>query len=118
MFLVCFYLYFVSKFTSSEKKISEVKINKLGKLIEIFDKMSKDLNLGRLSNAETDVLLNISKKYSTINSKNINIKDIEFVDYNGKRIAKSTLYKVLKSLSKKNLISHLGSERSSLYKLN
>ena len=96
----------------------EVKINKLGKLIEIFDEMSRDLNLGRLSSAETDVLLNISKKYSTINSKNINIKDIEFIDYYGKPIAKSTLYKVLKSLCEKNLISHLGSERSSIYKLN
>ena len=98
--------------------MSEVKINKLGKLIEIFDEMSRDLNLGRLSSAETDVLLNISKKYSTINSKNINIKDIEFIDYNGKRIAKSTLYKVLKNLCDKNLISRYGSERSSLYKLN
>ena len=98
--------------------MSEVKINKLGKLIEIFDEMSKDLNLGRLSNSETDVLLSISKKYSTINSKNINIKDMEFIDYYGKPIAKSTLYKVLKSLCDKNLISPLGSERSSLYKLN
>ena len=98
--------------------MTEVKINKLGKLIEIFDEMSKDLNLGRLSNAETDVLLNISKKYSTINSKQINIKDIDFIDHNGKPIAKSTLYKVLKSLCNKNLISHLGTERSSLYKLN
>ena len=98
--------------------MSEVKINKLGKLIEIFDEMSRDLNLGRLSNAETDVLLNISKKYSIINSKRINIKEIKFVDYYGKPIAKSTLYKVLKSLCNKNLISHLGTERSSLYKLN
>ncbi len=98
--------------------MSEVKINKLGKLIEIFDEMSKDLNLGRLSNAEIDVLLSISKKYSTINSKKINIKDIEFIDYYGKPIAKSTLYKVLKRLCQKNLISHLGSERSSIYQLN
>ena len=98
--------------------MSEVKINKLGKLIEIFDEMSKDLNLGRLSNSETDVLLSISKKYSTINSKNINIKDMEFIDYYGKPIAKSTLYKVLKRLCQKNLISHLGYERSSIYQLN
>ena len=98
--------------------MSEVKINKLGKLIEIFDEMSKDLNLGRLSKAEIDVLLNLSKKYSVINSKKINIKDIEFTDYHGKPIATSTLYKVLKKLCDKNLISHLGSKRSSLYKLN
>ena len=96
----------------------EVKINKIGKLIEIFDEMSKDLNLGRLSKSETDVLLSISKKYSASNSKKINIKDMEFIDYNGKPLAKSTLYKVLKSLCDKNLISHLGSERSSLYRLN
>ena len=98
--------------------MAEVKINKLGKLIEIFDEMSRDLNLGRLSNSETDVLLSISKNYSTINSKNINIKEIEFTDFNGKPIAKSTLYKVLKSLCNKNLITHFGSKRSSLYKLN
>ena len=82
--------------------MSEIKINKLGKLIEIFDEMSRDLNLGRLSNSETDVLLSISKKYPTTNSKNINIKDIEFTDFNGKPIAKSTLYKVLKSLCDKS----------------
>ena len=98
--------------------MTEVKINKLGKLIEIYDEMCRDLNMGRLSNSETDVLLSISKKYPTINSKNINIKDVEFIDFNGKPIAKSTLYKVLKSLCDKKLISHLGSERSSLYKLN
>ena len=98
--------------------MSEVKINKLGKLIEIFDEMSKDLNLGRLSHSETDVLLSISKNYYAVNSKHINIKDINFIDYNGNPIAKSTLYKVLKSLCNKNLITHLGSERSSLYKLN
>lgn len=98
--------------------MSEVKINKLGKLIEIFDEMSRDLNLGRLSNSETDVLLSISKTYSAVKSKSINIKDINFIDYDGKPIAKSTLYKVLKSLCEKNLITHLGSERSSIYKLN
>jgi hypothetical protein len=98
--------------------MSEVKINKLGKLIEIFDEMCKDINLGRLSNSEKDVLLSISKKYSTINSKNINIQEIKFIDYYGKPIAKSTLYKVLKSLCDKDLITHLGSDRSSTYKLN
>ena len=74
--------------------MAEVKINRLGKLIEIFDEMCRDLDMGRLSNSETDVLLSISKKYPTINSKNINIKDVEFIDFNGKPIAKSTLYKV------------------------
>ena len=96
----------------------ESKIDKLGKLIEIFDQMSKDLNFGRLSNSEKDVLLNISKQYSLKKQPEINIKEINFVDFDGKPIAKSTLYKVLKNLCDKNLISHLGSERSSRYKLN
>ena len=96
----------------------ESKIDKLGKLIEIFDQMSKDLNFGRLSNSEKDVLLNISRQYSLKKQSEINIKDIDFIDYEGKKIAKSTLYKVLKTLCDKNLISHLGSERSSRYKLN
>lgn len=96
----------------------DTKIDKLGKLIEIFDKMSKDLNFGRLTNSEKDVLLNISRQYSLKKQSVINIKEINFVDYDGKPIAKSTLYKVLKNLCDKNLISHLGSERSSRYKLN
>ena len=98
--------------------MSETKINKLAKLIEIFDKMSTDLNLGRLSNSEKDVLLNLAKQYSKKNNSEINIKDINFIDYQGNQIAKSTLYKVLKTLCDKKLISHLGSERSSIYKLN
>ena len=102
----------------SGEVILESKIDKLGKLIEIFDEMSRDLNFGRLSNSEKDVLLNISRQYSLKEKQEINIKEIDFVDYNGKPIAKSTLYKVLKSLCDKNLISHLGSERSSRYKLN
>ena len=80
--------------------------------------MSKDLNFGRLTNSEKDVLLNISRQYSLKKLPVINIKEINFVDYDGNPIAKSTLYKVLKNLCDKNLISHLGSERSSRYKLN
>ena len=96
----------------------DTKIDKLGKLIGIFDEMSKDLNFGRLSNSEKDVLLNISRQYSLKKQSVINIKEINFVGFDGKPIAKSTLYKVLKNLCDKNLISHLGSERSSRYKLN
>ena len=102
----------------SGEVILKSKVNKLGNLIEIFDEMSKDLNFGRLSNSEKDVLLNISRQYSSKKQQEINIKEINFVDYEGKQIAKSTLYKVLKSLCDKNLISHLGSLRSSRYKLN
>lgn len=98
--------------------MSEIKINKLAKLIEIFDEMSKDLDFGRLSNSEKDVLINLSKQYSIDKNPEINIKQVTFTDFQGKPIAKSTLYKVLKTLCEKNLISHLGSERSSVYKLN
>jgi predicted transcriptional regulator len=98
--------------------MSETKINKLAKFIEIFDEMSADLNLGRLSNSEKDVLLNIARQYSKKNNSKINIKDINFIDYQGNPIAKSTLYKVLKNLCDKKLITHIGTERSSIYKLN
>ena len=73
--------------------MSETKINKLAKFIEIFDEMSSDLNLGRLSNSEKDVLLNIARQYSKNNNSEINIKKINFIDYQGNPIAKSTLYK-------------------------
>ena len=97
--------------------MSDIKTSKLVKLIEIFDQMSKDLDIGRLSNYEKDVLLNLYKK--TDNKKiKVNIKSIKFLDYNGDNISKSTLYKALKSLSDKNLITHLGTERSSIYELN
>ena len=97
--------------------MSEIKTSKLVKLIEIFDQMSKDLDIGRLSNYEKDVLLNLYKK--TDNKKiKVNIKSIKFLDYNGDNISKSTLYKALKSLCDKNLITHLGTERSSIYELN
>ena len=98
--------------------MSESKINKLAKFIEIFDEMSADLNLGRLSNSEKDVLLNLARQYSKKNNSEINIKKINFIDYQGNPIAKSTLYKVLKTLCDKKLISHIGAERSSIYRLN
>ena len=91
--------------------MSEIKINKLAKLIEIFDEMSTNLNLGRLSNAEKDVLLSISKQYSENKNTVINIKNVNFIDYQENKIAKSTLYKVLKNLCEKKLISHIGTER-------
>jgi len=97
--------------------MSDIKTSKLVKLIEIFDQMSKDLDIGRLSNYEKDVLLNLYKK--TDNKKiKVNIKSIKFLDYNGDNISKSTLYKALKNLRDKNLITHLGTERSSIYELN
>jgi hypothetical protein len=97
--------------------MSNIKVSEFVKLIEIFDQMSNDLNIGRLSNYEKDVLINLYKK--TNNQKiEINIKNINFIDFNGNSIPKSTLYKALKGLCDKNLILHLGTERSSVYKLN
>ena len=97
--------------------MSDIKTSKIVKLIEIFDQMSKDLSIGRLSNFEKDVLLNLHKETNNKKVK-VNIKNINFLDYNGYTISKSTLYKALKSLCEKNLITHLGTERSSIYKLN
>ena len=97
--------------------MSDIKTSKIVKLIEIFDQMSKDISIGRLSNFEKDVLLNLHKETNNKKIK-VNIKNINFLDYNGYTISKSTLYKALKSLCDKNLISHLGTKRSSIYKLN
>jgi predicted transcriptional regulator len=97
--------------------MSDIKTSKIVKLIEIFDQMSKDLEIGRLSNYEKDVLLNLHKETNNKKVK-VNIKNINFLDYNGYTISKSTLYKALKSLCDKNLITHLGTKRSSIYKLN
>ena len=97
--------------------MSNIKVSEFVKLIEIFDQMSNDLKIGRLSNYEKDVLINLYKKTDNKNIE-INIKNINFLDFNGNTIPKSTLYKALKGLSDKNLILHLGTERSSIYKLN
>lgn len=97
--------------------MSDIKTSKIVKLIEIFDQMSKDLSIGRLSNFEKDVLLNLHKETNNKKVK-VNIKNINFLDYNGYTISKSTLYKALKGLCEKNLITHLGTKRSSIYKLN
>lgn len=93
------------------------KINKIVKLIEIFDKMSDDLKFGRLSNIDKDVIINLHKNKNKENFV-VNIKDIKFIQVNGKSIKKSTLYKSLRNLCDKNLISHYGTKRSSTYKLN
>ena len=47
----------------------------------------------------------------------VNIKKIIFLNFEGKPISKSTLYKSLKTLSNKNILSHLGTARSCIYKL-
>ena len=93
------------------------KINKIVRLIEIFDKMSDDLNFGTLSNIDKDVIINLHKNKNKDNFV-VNIKDVKFIQVNGKSIKKSTLYKSLRNLCDKNLISHYGSQRSSTYKLN
>ena len=93
------------------------KINEIVKLIQIFDKMSDDLKFGRLSNIDKDVIINLHKNKNK-NNFVVNIKDIKFIQVDGKSIKKSTLYKSLRNLCNKNLISHHGSQRSSKYKLN
>ena len=100
--------------------MSDIKSSNLITLIEIFDQMSNDLQIGRLSNYEKDVLLNLHRESSNNGNKEIevNIKKIRFLDFNGNLISKSTLYKSLKSLCDKKLVVHLGTERSSIYKLN
>ena len=93
------------------------KINRIVRLIEIFDKMFYDLKIGRLTNIDKDVILNLYKNKNK-NSFIVNIKDIKFVQIDGKLIKKSTLYKSLRNLCDKKIITHHGSQRSSKYKLN
>ena len=97
--------------------MKSLKIDKIIKIIKILDEMSQDLKIGRLSGVDKDVLTNLHTYYDK-NNNNINIKNIKFVDFEGKVISKSTLYKSLKSLCKKKIISHLGSSRSCIYKFN
>ena len=93
------------------------KINKteLFKILQMFDDMSKDLRIGRLTNSEKDILLKINNEIKSKGNDFVDIRLIKFYDFFGEPIPRSTLYKSLKSLVKKKLVKHLGSERSSLY---
>lgn len=94
------------------------KIKKTGEFVHIlqmFDDMSKDLRIGRLTNSEKDILLKINHEIKSKGNDFVDIRLIKFHDFFGEPIPRSTLYKSLKSLVKKNLVKHLGSERSSLY---
>ena len=93
------------------------KTNELFKILQMFDDMSKDLRIGRLTNSEKDVLLKINHEIKSKGNDFVDIRLIKFHDFFGEPIPRSTLYKSLKSLVKKKLIKHLGSERSSLYKV-
>ena len=93
------------------------KTNELFKILQMFDDMSKDLRIGRLTNSEKDVLLKINHEIKSKGDDFVDIRLIKFHDFFGEPIPRSTLYKSLKSLVKKKLIKHLGSERSSLYKV-
>ena len=88
--------------------MKSLKIDKIIEIIKILDEMSNDLNIGRLSGVDKDVLTNLYSYYDKANN-NVNIKNIKFIDFEGKVISKSTLYKSLKFLCKKEIISHLGS---------
>ena len=91
------------------------KTNELFKILQMFDDMSKDLRIGRLTNSEKDILLKINSEIKSKGNDYVDIRLIKFHDFFGEPIPRSTLYKSLKSLVKKKLVKHLGSERSSLY---
>ena len=91
------------------------KTNELFKILQMFDDMSKDLRIGRLTNSEKDILLKINHEIKNKGNGFVDIRLIKFHDFFGEPIPRSTLYKSLKSLVKKKLVKHLGSERSSLY---
>ena len=91
------------------------KTNELFKILQMFDDMSKDLRIGRLTNSEKDILLKINHEIKSKGNDFVDIRLIKFHDFFGDPIPRSTLYKSLKSLVKKKLVKHLGSERSSLY---
>ena len=91
------------------------KTNELFKILQMFDDMSKDLRIGRLTNSEKDILLKINNEIKSKGNDFVDIRLIKFHDFFGEPIPRSTLYKSLKSLVKKRLVKHLGSERSSLY---
>ena len=94
------------------------KLKKTGEFIHIlqmFDDMSKDLRIGRLTNSEKDILLKINNEIENKGNGFVDIRLIKFHDFFGEPIPRSTLYKSLKSLVKIKLVKHLGSERSSLY---
>ena len=97
--------------------MNSLKIDKMIDIIKILDQMSQDLKIGRLSGVDKDVLTNLYSHYDRNNNK-INIKNLEFIDFEGNVISKSTLYKSLKFLCEKKIISHLGSSRSCIYKFN
>ena len=91
------------------------KTNELFKILQMFDDMSKDLRIGRLTNSEKDILLKINNEIKSKGNDFVDIRLIKFHDFFGEPIPRSTLYKSLKSLVQKKLIKHLGSQRSSLY---
>ena len=83
--------------------MKSLKIDKIIEIIKILDEMSHDLKIGRLYGVDKDVLTNLYSYYDKTNN-NVNIKNLEFIDFEGKVISKSTLYKSLKSLCKNEII--------------
>ena len=79
-----------------------LKIDKIIEIIKILDEMSQDLKIGRLSGVDKDVLTNLYSNYDKANNR-INIKNLKFIDFEGKVISKSTLYKSLKFLCEKKV---------------
>ena len=93
------------------------KRNDFVKLLLMFDEMSRDLMVGRLTNSEIDILLKLYTEIKNKEQKLIDIRLIKFDDFFGNPIPRSTVYKSLKSLLNKKLIKHIGSQRSSMYSI-
>ena len=70
-------------------------------ILQMFDDMSKDLRIGRLTNSEKDILLKINNEIKSKGNDFVDIRLIKFHDFFGEPIPRSTLYKSLKSLVKK-----------------
>ena len=78
------------------------KTNELFKILQMFDDMSKNLRIGRLTNSEKDILLKINHEIKSKGNDFVDIRLIKFHDFFGEPIPRSILYKSLKSLVKKN----------------
>ena len=79
------------------------KTNELFKILQMFDDMSKELRIGRLTNSEKDILLKINNEIKSKGNDFVDIRLIKFHDFFGEPIPRSTLYKSLKSLVKKKI---------------
>ena len=57
------------------------KTNELFKILQMFDDMSKDLRIGRLTNSEKDILLKINNEIKSKGNDFVDIRLIKFHDF-------------------------------------